>query len=299
MPPVVIGAGIAAAGTIGGAALANKGASKAAKATQAAADTSAQVQRETYQQSAEALAPYRNAGIPATNTINALLGLGGTQQQAPQQANALYQGYNPDTSSYMGGYPTNAFAAREAIANGTFGNYGPSAATSGYSAPAATGASPSVSQQEAADNAFDIFRNSSGYKFRFDQGMDALNSGYAGRGTLQSGDAIQSAIDYGQGAGSAEFGNFLNALGNQQALGFSAASAQAGVGQNYANSIGNIYMAQGQNQANAALLKSQNTGNAIAGISNIAGGLFAPKYNSLSSLVPSASQTITNNPSIF
>lgn len=122
----------------------------------------------------------------------------------------------------------------------------------------------------AAAKAFEAYRGSTGYDFRVKQGQNALNSGYAGSGTLQSGAALKGLDDYRQGMASAEFGNYLNALGNQQSLGFSAASALAGVGQNYANSVGNLYQDQGNARANAALTKAQNTSNAVqSGINSL------------------------------
>jgi hypothetical protein len=132
----------------------------------------------------------------------------------------------------------------------------------------ATGTTPTVTQPSAQD-AFNTYKNSTGYQFRLNQGMDAINSGYAGRGVLQSGAAMQAINDYGQNMASAEFSNYLGQLGNQQALGLSGASALAGVGQNYANSLGNIYQNQGANQANAALAAGQGGmqfGNALAGL---------------------------------
>lgn len=125
--------------------------------------------------------------------------------------------------------------------------------------------------QAAAERAFDAYRKSTGYDFRLNQGLNAVQSGFAGRGTLQSGAAMKALNDYGQGMASGEFGNYLNALGTQQGLGFSAAGAQAGVATNYANSLGNIYQANGANQANAALASANALGSGISGAANAFG----------------------------
>lgn len=43
------------------------------------------------------------------------------------------------------------------------------------------------------------------YKFRFDQGMEALNRGVASKGLLKSGNRLLALADYGQQAGSTEY----------------------------------------------------------------------------------------------
>lgn len=113
-----------------------------------------------------------------------------------------------------------------------------------------------------ANQAFDRFRNSSGYDFRLNQGMNALASNFRGRGVSQSGAADKALLRFGQDYGSNEFGRYMGYLGNQQGVGLSAASALAGVGQNFANSVS----ANNQNAANAvsnaALVNGQNQANA-------------------------------------
>lgn len=88
--------------------------------------------------------------------------------------------------------------------------------------------------------AFNVFRNSSGFQFRQQEGENALNSGYAARGLINSGAAQKAFAKYNQNLASDEFGNYMGYLGNQQGVGLSGASALAGVGQNFANSMTNI-----------------------------------------------------------
>lgn len=257
MPPAIIGGVIAGVGAVAGSAIASKGASNAAKTSAAASDRASAVQEENYNKSAATLSPYVNAGVPATQAINALLGLPGAQQ-APAASMA--------PAAAPTGFPSGNWHGIAQMIQGQ--PQGGQTVTA--QAPAATSAPVNY------NSAFDNYRNSTGYQFRLNQGLDAVNSDYAGSGTLQSGAAMKSLNDYGQGMASQEFGNYLGALGNQQALGLSAASAQAGVGQNFANSLGQISMANGANQANAALIKAQNTGqmvNSLATIgATIAGG---------------------------
>jgi len=124
---------------------------------------------------------------------------------------------------------------------------------------------------QAAQNAFNQYQGSTGYQFRLGEGMNALNSGYAGSGLLQSGAAMKGAVEYGQGFASNEFGNYMNMLGNQQNAGLAGASALAGVGQNMVGQVTANNNANGTNQANAALYRSQNgIGNSLG---MIGGGL--------------------------
>lgn len=274
MPAAVIGGVIAAGGAVASASIASSGAKSAAQSAQQSADQASAVQQNIYNQNAATLAPYVQAGMPATSAINSLLGLGGTQRssqtitQAPYDAN-----YGADYAGYPFGGIAGIDAPGSIAARFYQGNYSPASLYA-----SATQSSP----QTDYNNAFQNYLNSTGYQFQLDQGNRAINSGYAGAGTLKSGAAMKAITDYNRNKASEYFNTYLGQLGNQQALGLSAASAQAGVGQNYANSLANIAMANGANQANAALVRSQNTAglvNSLGGIAaNIAGGLSTPSY---------------------
>jgi hypothetical protein len=276
MPAAIIGGAIAAVGGIGSAVISSRGASRAAQATQAAADQSSQVQQQMYAQNAAALAPWQRSGMQANGAINSLLGIGGASNQPAQMpANALEGGFGGgDPSGGFGdsGMVNDMWGGPQTVGGDILGGNTPG--LNSFGGGYGLNGQQQPDQQQQYQTAFDNYRNSTGYKFRLGEGMNAVNSGWAGAGVLQSGAALKAANDYGQGMASQEFGNYLNALGNQQSLGFSAASAQAGVGQNYANNISNIAMQNGANQANSALVRSQNTANALGGIANIAGNLY-------------------------
>ena len=269
MPAAVIGGAIAAVGGIGSAVISSRGASNAAQATQAAADQSSAVQQQMYAQNAAALQPWQRSGLQANSAINALLGIGGQEQSQPGFGNV------------GGGFGGMGFGGTEDLWYGRNGgqNLDGSGYLNSFGGPAnlngnALTNSVQTTPQQQYQSAFDNYRNSTGYQFRLDQGMNAINSGYAGAGSIKSGAALKAINDYGQGMASQEFNNYLGALGNQQGLGFSAASAQAGVGQNYANSLTGIYQQNGANQANSALVRSQNTANALGSVAGIAGNLY-------------------------
>jgi hypothetical protein len=312
-----IGAAIGAVATIGGAAIAssgaNKAADKAAAASDRSAELSAQVQRETYAENKAALSPWQQSGLAANSMINALLGIqtpaaatgtqgtptpqpttqvpanpasgfwnsmvGHSQQAAPSLTPGIIQTLDGTYINTEFGVPVTTYLDTNG-AERPISSYTGQPQTTATPAPTTTAPTGQTAQQ-AAEDAFARYRGATGYQFRVNQGQDALNSGFGASGTLQSGAALKSLEDYRQGTASAEFGNYLNALGNQQGIGFSAASAQAGVGQNYANSLGNIYQQQGANQANAALVKGQNNAmlaNSIGtSIGNAAGQIFRPQ----------------------
>lgn len=69
-------AAILGSAVIGGA-VASRGASKAARAQQQAADQAAQVQRETFERQVELQEPFRQAGITSQNELMRMLGIGG------------------------------------------------------------------------------------------------------------------------------------------------------------------------------------------------------------------------------
>lgn len=246
----VIGAGASMAG-----ASANSKAAKQASAAQAASDAAnRQLQRETYSQNKAALSPFMDTGTAAMGQINALLGV----------ATPDYAGYaaaNPDIAREFQQHvlPTGAFNSLTDYAKYHYDNYG---RAEGRALPTSGG------NAAGAEKAFDTFRNSTGYQFRLGEGMNALNTGYAAKGLLNSGAAQKAAIKYGQDYGSGEFGNYLGYLGNQQGLGLAGASALAGVGQGYANNMTAI----NNNSANAAAAnaqaRAQNTNSLLGNLSS-------------------------------
>lgn len=278
----VVGGIVAGAGAIGAAAIGSSAQRSASRdATQAAQDATAQntaLQREVYAQNQAILNPYVQRGNAAGEQINALLGLGGGTTNSA--GSAFIPGYTQQPIGAGYGTPTPA-EIRPALGAGGYeirdplyyigqdmmsqGN-GPA-----YGIGAATPATQTRTAQQAANDAFDIFKNSTGYQFRVNEGTNALNSGYAGSGLLQSGAALRALDDYRQNMASNEFGNYMAYLGNQQGVGLSGASAVAGVGQNYANSISNQNNAMASVLANSALARGQNSAAMWGGVGNALG----------------------------
>jgi hypothetical protein len=103
-----------------------------------------------------------------------------------------------------------------------------------------------------------------GYAFRFNEGMNALNSTAAARGGLISGNALRAATDYGQQAGSQEYQNAYNRYltNNQQNL--QAYNTNTGLQQ----SLAGIGQASANNQASAIGNFGNSAANNIIGAGN-------------------------------
>lgn len=264
----IIGAvagGIGAA--FGGASNNSKAINKATDATLQANQQNIDLYKQIYGENKQTLSPFVNAGTQATGAINALLGL--TPTNAPVQA-------TPQTQANAAATPLE-FVPGSGLEG--IRNMWASIVTKGQNGQQQqTPAQPA--QQQASyltpQQAFQNYQNSTGYQFRLNQGMNALNSGYAGAGTIKSGAAMKAAQEYGQGIASQEFNNYLNALGNQQGVGLSAAGAQAGVSTNYANSIANTNSNSANMIGQAAIAKANNSnalmGGILKSIGSIAGG---------------------------
>lgn len=229
----IIGSAVVGAGAT---LVASKNSSKAIKSasdsSNVAAAQSLQFQREARDDNKGILNPYVQQGYAANNAIGALLGLNG--------------GGTTNGMGYGQLSPDNPAALNQITQMG--------------------GQASSPFQQ-----AFQNYQNSTGYQFRLGEGMKALNNQYAGAGLLNSGAAQKAAIQFGQNAGSQEFGNYLAQLSGQQQVGLSAGNALAGVGTNFANNATNITTGAANNSANAALAQANNNNALIGNFAGIAG----------------------------
>ncbi len=280
-----IGLGLAGVGSAVGASSSKKAANRAADTSLQVAQQNNALAREIYGQNQQALSPFMQRGNAAGDQINALLGLApANNNPAPANNNpapnvqSYYSGANPAAAPWQGTIPNWAGVAPGV----SFDGYGGYNALADYFArttqpvgqpqpvPAAPPASQDADPLASQDDAFKKFRDSTGYQFRLGQGLDALNSGFAGSGLLQSGAALKAATEYGQNFASNEFGNYLGALQNQQGMGLSGASALAGVGQNYVGQVSGNNNSAGTAAANAALISGAN--NPFANVFGTLGG---------------------------
>lgn len=290
---ISMGAALLGSAIIGGVGSAVSGSknSKAIKAATAAqTDANAQavaLQRDARDQNVGFQQPFYNTGLAANNRINALLGLAvqQPQQQVQQQFQQPFNGYNAD----MGGYPTD-YRFNE---NPMLGDYGYQQGQSGFQ-QSAMPAAP-TNELANAQNAFGDWRDNTGYQFRFNEGIRAIDAGAPIR---NSGATLKARQQYGQNIGSQEFYNYLGALTGQQQVGTGAANALSGVNSTYANNASQIAQTQGQNLANSAVARANNSNNTLNGItSSFANGLGA--LSSMGGMNSSISNMFRNNPGIF
>jgi hypothetical protein len=95
-----------------------------------------------------------------------------------------------------------------------------------------------------------------GYKFRLNQGINAVNNSYAGKGMAQSGAAMKALNDYAQGQASSEYQNSYNRRYQQYSDNYNRSydqwkNRQSAMYQNAANRYGDLEnnAAQGYNTA--------------------------------------------------
>lgn len=137
-------------------------------------------------------------------------------------------------------------------------------------APASTLPLPQGVTLGPENAAFNAFYSTPLYQFPLQQGLEQLNANYAARGILESGAAQKGISDYASGQAAGGLRDYFSLLGNQQAIGFNAASAQSGAAQNYANTI----TGANQNYANSLSgANSQFANNASNLYGNYAGGV--------------------------
>lgn len=266
--PIGAIAGATAVVGIGGAVAGSNAQKKAAQtASQTARDTTAEnnaLARQIYGENKGTLSPYIQQGYGANALLGDLLGIP-RQQQPTNNMGGAYVG-QPNA---LGGY-----GYGDGFGGGALAGYGDPMRYAGqdYIAPApqqnALAGVAGAPQQSNYQSAFDNYRNSTGYNFRFGEGMKALNSNFAAKGILQSGAAQKAALQYGQNIASQEFGNYLGQLTNQQSVGLSAGNALAGVGTNYSANVSANNTAAAGVAANAAMA----SGNATSNMWNNIGG---------------------------
>ena len=274
-----IGIGLAGAGAAVSASAQKSAANKASQVAQDTAASNNALTQRIYDQNSATLSPFVQRGNAAGGAMNALLGLGGgptngAATQAIPTAGVASMGGMTDYSQ-IGGYVPGG------ITPDAYSNWGGMDASGmnwqGYLPTVQPTAQVGISQtgqsaQDAANNAYDIFKSSTNYQGRLKEGGNALNSMWAGAGSVKSGAAGKSFEKFGQDYASNELMNYMSLLGNQQGVGLGAASAQAGVGQNYVNTISANNNNAGTAAANAALTKGNNSFGNVLGL--IGGGLF-------------------------
>lgn len=167
-----------------------------------------------------------------------------------------------DRAQALSIYNTNMDMARPAVDRGN-------RASAQIDALAGLGGDPA-----AARDALATFRAASGYQDRLNEGLRAVNTGYAARGALESGAAQKALAQYGANLAGQSFGQYVDVLQGQRSAGLAAMGAATGAGAAYQAATQSANAAASSAQANAALYGAQATQNALAGASSAFGNYF-------------------------
>lgn len=123
------------------------------------------------------------------------------------------------------------------------------------------------------------FQADPGYAFRLSEGQKALEASAAARGGLLSGGTGKALVNYGQEAGSQEYGNAYNRFNADRDRRFNRLSSLAGTGQTAtrdvtqqgaatASNIGNLQTQAGSAQAAGSIARGNAINNTIGTIGN-------------------------------
>lgn len=291
MPPAIIAGGIAAVGTIGGAMLSagaqKDAASQASKAEQQMAAQNAALAKQFRQENTQNFAPWMQSGGQANALIDSFLYGPGPSNYYTGEMPAGAQPTAPPVAAPAQA-PVNAYDGPSMAEinmmkkDGIPGNYENALATYKASHTLAQRHQNKLAQQQAPaqpttpQNPFSgyaAFVNSPYYQAPLQEGMRQLNTSFAGRGMIESGDAMKASQRYGQDYAYGRMGEYLGLAGSQSDRGLQGASAIAGVGQTALASQSQSNMMAGNAMANAALAKGAANAGMYAGIGNALGGL--------------------------
>lgn len=78
---------------------------------------------------------------------------------------------------------------------------------------------------------FNNFRNSTGYQFGLDQGLQSIRGGAATKGLLNSGSTAKALETYGQNYANTQYGNYTSLLQSLLGSGLQGANILSGAGQ--------------------------------------------------------------------
>lgn len=287
-----------------GAAASSSASKKTTQAATQTAQTNNALQQGIYNANTANMQPFMAGGNEAFASIQDFLGLkaGASSPSAQPQTSALAApggasqygtGQQGGSVSYGGRAPVGSLEQRVAamgdgmVYDGTSpgnalstGQYGRAEMINEGPAPqAATGNALSPVQGGAtipanALSAFDQFKASTGYQTGLNEGYRGLNTKLAGQGRLGSGDAQREAQRYGQNYAQGFSDKWLDRLFQTATMGAGAANALAGVGTNYANSVG----ANNNNALNATAAGNAANAEAITGLAGNAGSAAAYYY---------------------
>jgi hypothetical protein len=266
--------------TLLGASMSSSASRRAAEVqSQAATDNSA-VQQQIYNDQMRRLEPFRQFSMSAMGPLAELMGL--DYEQGGRANQMLGGGSFPGTPgmSYfnpmlqgMGGFDVRDMARRPGM-GGSMLPYDALPREGGITLPPGNTTQPGqpppqnmspAAPAETGNRQFDALRQSPGYQFRLQEGINSRDASAASRGLLLSG-AQQKAIErYGQEFGSNEYGNRIAQLSAVLGGGQYATSGQNQAAQSYAGNVGANNVAAANARA-SGYQNNANTWNQALGI---------------------------------
>lgn len=258
-----------------------EGAQRAADAQTQASRESLQLQREIYDDTTARYAPYVTAGGAGRGAYMYELGLGErpmiggrpaevetiqipASPQPVSAASAAPMGWGNALSGAMRQRPgaTPAQPVQQAPQGSTQYRVNGKTFTSLEDANAYAAANP------VGGTAYRGFKETPGYQFQLDQGLDAVKAMAATRGGFRTPRTAQALMTFGQGLANQEYGNYMNRLAGVTDMGMGAAGNQAQAGNALAANGGNTIMAGGNAAANGFIGAANAGASGIAGIGN-------------------------------
>lgn len=304
---------IGAAASIFGASKSASAAEKAAGLQAQAAREGVELQREQWETTREDLAPYRQAGYGALNTLMDMFVPGGsggiqnTQQLSELQTrrNALLDQLNGITPT-TGSQNLADLNQRIAVAQSDPSRFnelqqllaqrdqqqqqGTGPDTTGINnqladIDAQIAALESAPAGDATTPDYSAFYQSPAYTFQMEQGQQALDRSAAARGRLNSGAQSLDTLRFSQGLATQAFDGYANRLASIAGLGQNATNTSAAYGANFANNaaagLNNAAASQASGIIGSSNAWNQGLGNLAFsagmsngfGINNLLGGL--------------------------
>lgn len=265
MPPVLIGAGLAAAGAVGSAAI-NSSAAKSASKTQANAanaQIAANEANRDYQYNLNA--PTIQQGDAAGNLYSNFLGVA-----TPGQGDyAAYAQANPDVlSEWQGNANDDGFDSLNDYAKFHYEKFGQA---EGRALPNSGG----VGGSQAA---LDTFRGSTGYQDLLKTGLGSVNANAYASGMGDSGATLKALQDRGTNIANTSAQQWLGNLGNLMSAGGQARGLVAGIGTNTVNASNAATQGAANASSNATLASAGQTSSALQGLLNAGAYAYGSSY---------------------
>ena len=199
--------------TLGSSLIGAASASSAAKAQKEASDKQVALQSRIYDEQTQNFAPYLEGGTDAYNALKYLMGIG----EQP-----TFGGTAPEITTVTSTLPGTSTTRADDLA--WYGGSGQPTTRTQYSVngnlfDTMDAAQEYANANKAGGTAYEGFTGSPGYEFRLNEGLGALEGTAAARGGLFSGNAMKSALQYGQDYASNEYNNYLGQIASMASAG--------------------------------------------------------------------------------